>query len=290
MTLLHLIPNGPTDFEIALRMLAAHAIPGAEEVDVPGRTCARLLPHAGGPARVEVTFTEDGVVADLPDEMPDPDGMAVAIRRWLDLDADTARIADHLTADPLIRPMVERRPGLRLIGYPDEFEAVTATVVGQQVSLAAARTFMGRLVAAYGTPTAGLRALPAPRDLAAIPDAELQAAVGLTGARTRTLRAVAEKWANGFTLAHLTVDEARRALLALPGIGPWTADYLTVRATQHPDTFAPGDLVARRALGAVTVGQARTVATAWAPWRSYALMHLWADVAYGAAGAGPTRA
>ncbi|MER6170270.1 AlkA N-terminal domain-containing protein [Streptosporangium sp. NPDC001681] len=282
MPLLHLIPNGPTDFEIALRMLAAHAIPGAEEVDIPGRTYTRLLTHAGGPARVKMTFAEDGVVANLPDEVPDPDGIAVAIRRWLDLDSDTERIADHLTTDPLIRPLVERRPGIRLIGYPDEFEAVAATVIGQQVSLAAARTFMGRLVAAYGTPIAGLHALPAPRDLAAVPDAELQAAVGLTGARTRTLRAVAEKWANGFTLAQLTVDEARRALLALPGIGPWTADYLTVRAMQHPDTFAPGDLVARRALGAVTVDRARTIAAAWAPWRSYALMHLWADVAYGA--------
>lgn len=290
MTLLLLIPNGPIDAEVALRMLAAHAIPGAEEADIPSRTYTRVMPHAGAHVRVKVAFAEDRVVVDLPDEIPDPDGMAVSIRRWLDLDSDTARIADALAADPLIRPLVAHRPGIRLIGYPDEFEAVIATVVGQQVSLAAARTFMGRLVAAYGTPTAGLQLLTAPRDLAAIPDAELQAAIGLTAARTRTLRAVAEKWADGFTLAQLTVDEARRALLALPGIGPWTADYLTVRAMQHPDTFAPGDLVARRALGAVTVDQARTTAERWAPWRSYALMHLWADVAYGAAGTGPARA
>ncbi|MFF7887834.1 DNA-3-methyladenine glycosylase family protein [Streptomyces sp. NPDC020794] len=290
MTLLRLFPQGPTDSETALRMLAAHAIPGAEEADIPGRTYTRLLPHAGAPVRVTVTFTEDHVAVDLPDEIPDPDGLAVPVRRWLDLDSDTTRIADALAADPLIRPLVEHRPGVRLIGYPDEFEAVTATVVGQQVSLAAARTFMGRLVAAYGTPAARLKALPAPQDLAVIPDAELKAAIGLTGARTRTLRAVAQKWADGFTLAHLTADEARRALLALPGIGPWTADYLTVRALQHPDTFAPGDLVARRALGSVTADQARTTAERWAPWRSYALMHLWADAAYAAPGRGGTRA
>ncbi|MFF3787703.1 DNA-3-methyladenine glycosylase family protein [Streptomyces sp. NPDC001933] len=290
MTLLRLFPQGPTDSETALRMLAAHAIPGAEEADIPRRTQTRLLPHAGAPVRVTVTFAADQVAVDLPDEIPDPDGLAAPIRRWLDLDSDTARIADALAADPLIRPLAEHRPGIRLIGYPDEFEAVTATVVGQQVSLVAARTFMGRLVAAYGTPVAGLKALPAPRDLAAIPDSELQVAIGLTGARTRTLRAVAEKWADGFTLAHLTADEARRALLALPGIGPWTADYLTVRAMQHPDTFAPGDLVARRALGSVTADQARTTAERWAPWRSYALMHLWADAAYAAPGRGGTRA
>ncbi|MFB6988702.1 DNA-3-methyladenine glycosylase family protein [Streptomyces sp. NPDC056178] len=290
MTLLRLFPQGPNDSETALRMLAAHAIPGAEEADIPGRAHARLLHHAGAPVRVTVTFAEDRVAVDLPDETPDPDGLAVPIRHWLDLDSDTARIADDLAADPLIRPLVEHRPGIRLIGYHDEFEAVIATVVGQQVSLAAARTFMGRLVAAYGTPEAGLKTLPTPRQLAAIPDAELQAAIGLTGARTRTLRAVARTWADGFTLAHLTADETRRVLLELPGIGPWTADYLTVRALQHPDIFAPGDLVARRALGSVTADQARTSAERWAPWRSYALMHLWANAAYAAPGRGGTRA
>ncbi|MEU6926342.1 AlkA N-terminal domain-containing protein [Streptomyces sp. NPDC046631] len=290
MTLLRLFPQGPTDPGIALRMLAAHAVPGAEQTDIPGRTHTRLLSHGETHVRVTVTFTEDQVIADVPDEIPDPGGLAAPIRRWLDLDSGTTRIAGALAADPLIRPLVQRRPGLRLIGYPDEFEAVTATVVGQQVSLAAARTFMGRLAAAYGTPAAGLRTLPAPRELAAIPDAELQAAVGLTGARTRTLRAVAQEWADGFTLAHLTAAEARRALLALPGIGPWTADYLTVRALQHPDTFAPGDLVARRALGSVSADQARTIAERWAPWRSYALMHLWADAAYAAPAQGRTRA
>ncbi|MFD7861440.1 DNA-3-methyladenine glycosylase family protein [Streptomyces sp. NPDC059783] len=280
MTLLRLFPHGPTDREATLRTLAAHTNPGAEETDLASHTHTRLLHHAGEPVRVTVTFTEKEITVDLPDTVPDPACLAAPVRRWLDLDADTERIAGALADDPLIGPLAERRPGLRLIGYPDEFEAVVATVVGQQVSLAAARTFMGRLVTTYGTPAAGLRTLPTPRELAAVPDTELQAAVGLTLARTRTLRTVAQRWADGFTLAHLTAGEARRALLALPGIGPWTADYLTVRALQHPDTFAPGDLVARRALGSVTADQARTIAERWAPWRSYALMHLWADAAY----------
>lgn len=290
MTLLRLFPKGPTDPETALRALAAHAIPGAEETDLVGRTHTRLLHHAGGPVRVTVTFTEDQITVGLPDATPDPTGLAALVRRWLDLDSDTARIAGALADDPLIRPLVEHRSGIRLIGYPDEFEAVVATLVGQQVSLAAARTFMGRLVTAYGTPAAGLRTLPAPRELAAVPDTELQATVGLTHARTRTLRTVAQQWADGFTLTHLTADEARRALLELPGIGPWTADYLAVRALQHPDTFAPGDLVARRALGSVTADQARTIAERWAPWRSYALMHLWTHAAYAAPETDRTRA
>ncbi|MFJ6016878.1 DNA-3-methyladenine glycosylase family protein [Streptomyces sp. NPDC092952] len=134
----------------------------------------------GGPVRVTVAFAEDQITVALPDETPAPDSLAGLIRRWLDLDSDTERIERELAADPLIGPLVEHRPGIRLIGYPDEFEAVVATVAGQQVSLAAARTFMGRLAADYGTPAAGLRTLPTPQELAAVPDTELQSAVGLT--------------------------------------------------------------------------------------------------------------
>lgn len=95
------------------------------------------------------------------------------------------------------------------------------------------------------------------------------------------MRAVARAWQAGFTLAGQPPEQARRRLLELPGIGPWTADYLTVRALRDPDTFAAGDLVVRRALGNVTAAQARTLSARWSPWRSYALFHLWAASAYG---------
>ncbi|MFJ1701469.1 hypothetical protein ACIOHC_41845 [Streptomyces sp. NPDC088252] len=177
-------------------------------------------------------------------------------------------------------------PGIRLIGYPDEFEAVAAAVVGQQDSLAAARTFMGRLVAAYGTPIAGLQALPAPQDLSAIPDAELQAAVGLTGARTRTLRAVAEKWANGFTFAQLTADEARRALL-----GPRTTSQCArcgMPTPSLPATWSPAGGL--EPSPSTRRGPLPRPGRRGAPTRSYALVRLWADIAYGAARTGLTRA
>jgi 3-methyladenine DNA glycosylase/8-oxoguanine DNA glycosylase len=203
------------------------------------------------------------------------------IRRWLDLDTDTRAITAAFGGDPILGPLVRARPGVRLIGFPDEFEGVVMTVLGQQVSLATARTFGSRLAAAYGTPhAAGLLAFPHPERLAAVPVDELRAAVGLTRTRAATVNAVARAWEAGFTLNGHDPGQAREQLLDLPGIGPWTADYLTVRALRDPDTFAPGDLVARRALGNVTAAQARALADRWSPWRSYALFHLWAAFAY----------
>ncbi|GII94250.1 AlkA N-terminal domain-containing protein [Sinosporangium siamense] len=109
-----------------------------------------------------MTFAEDVVAAESRDQTPHPDGMAAAIRRWPDLDSDIARIEGELAADPLIRPLVERRPASGSSATPDECEAVIATVAGQQASLAAARTCKARRVAADGRTAAGLRALPAP--------------------------------------------------------------------------------------------------------------------------------
>jgi len=152
-------------------------------------------------------------------------------------------------------------------------------IIGQQVSLAAARTFAGRLVAAHGAPVDDLRAFPDAAALARLGPDEIQQCAGLTRARASTLHQAALRWADGPLLAGLDVGEARRMLLAMPGIGPWTADYLLVRALQHPDAFAPGDLVARRALG-LDQRTAAERAAAWSPYRSYALLHLWTDEAY----------
>ncbi|MEV7238951.1 hypothetical protein AB0N06_35110 [Streptomyces sp. NPDC051020] len=175
--------------------------------------------------------------------------------------------------------LIRRRPGLRLIGHPDEFEAVATTITGQQVSLAAARTFAGRLVAAHGDPVGELRAFSDAETLARLGADRIQQCAGLTGTRARTLHEAAMRWTDGPLLAGLDADQARRLLLGIPGVGPWTADYLLVRALQHPDTFAPGGLVARRAHD-LDQRQAANRSTAWAPFRSYALLHLWTDAAY----------
>lgn len=117
--------------------------------------------------------------------------IVTVVCRWLDLDTDTRVISTALGSEPVLGPLVRARPGLRLIGFPDEFEGAVMTVLGQQVSLAAARTFGGRLVAAYGAPSAGLLAFPDPSRLAAVPVDELRAAVGLTSARAMTMNALA---------------------------------------------------------------------------------------------------
>jgi 3-methyladenine DNA glycosylase/8-oxoguanine DNA glycosylase len=105
---------------------------------------------------------------------------------------------------------------------------------------------------------------------------ELRAAVGLTRARAAAVHAIADAWQARLTLNGRDPAQAIRRLNALPGLGPWTAVYLSVRVLRAPDTFAPGDLVARPAVGAVTSAQARAMAARWSPWRSCALFHLWA--------------
>ncbi|WP_068396486.1 DNA-3-methyladenine glycosylase family protein [Kribbia dieselivorans] len=277
MNVIRVPARGPFHHEAALAMLTAHAIPCAEELD--GTTYRRILDIDGAPARVAITLDPQGATASVDRTIDDPRSLAALIRRWFDLDTDTDRIERQFATDPTLGPLVARRPGLRIIGYPDEFEAVATTVIGQQVSLAAARTFASRLVAAHGNPLDGLRAFPDAATLAQLSVEEIQGCTGLTHTRARTLHEVSNRWADGSLLHNLPAADARSLLLGITGIGPWTADYLLVRALHHPDTFAPADLVARRALG-LDQKAAATRAQEWAPYRSYALLHLWTDAAY----------
>ncbi|GAB2661358.1 hypothetical protein GCM10027271_20160 [Saccharopolyspora gloriosae] len=281
MTALRLATGGPFAVEPAMAALAAHAVPGVEQVDRDARTVTRLLRLPGGSTRVTARLTAEHV--ELTADFDGGEHEAVAItRRWLDLDADVERVDAVLAADPTLRPLVRARPGLRIVGYADGFEAALSTVLGQQVSLAAARTFTSRLLAAYGTPrSCGLVEFPAPDALAGVAVDELRAAVGITGARARTLHALAEAFAGGLALhPDGDVERQRRALLALPGVGPWTVDYLALRAFGDRDACPAGDLVLRRALGAATAAEARERAHAWSPYRSYGVFHLWTRSAY----------
>jgi AraC family transcriptional regulator, regulatory protein of adaptative response / DNA-3-methyladenine glycosylase II len=177
---------------------------------------------------------------------------------------------------------VRLRPGLRILGYADGFEGAVLTVLGQQVSLAAARTFAGRLVEAFGTAgPGGLRLFPDPDALAAAGPEAVRAAVGLTGARARTVHALAAACADGLRIEpggdHAWI---RSRLLALPGIGPWTVEYLAMRALRDPDAFPEGDLALRRALGAGSAQEVRAAGRRWSPLRAYAVFHLWTSHAY----------
>ena len=173
----------------------------------------------------------------------------------------------------MLGPLVASRPHLRVPGSTDAFETAVLVVLGQHVSLAAGRVFAARLVAAHGAPSThleGLRLFPSPEVLATLDADDLRRTIGVTGARARTLVAIAREVADGN--ATLT---SREALLALPGVGPWTADLVALRALRDPDVFLPGDLVLRKALGRVGAKQAAAMAEAWRPHRSLAVLHLW---------------
>ena len=254
-----------------LHWLAARAVPGVEEMTGDGYR--RVV---DGAVVEVVPRPDDGhVVARLDiDDVGRVGGLVARIRRLFDLDADPASVDKVLGADPRLAASVAARPGLRVPGAVDGFELVMRAVLGQQVSVAAARTFAGRLTQRCGTALETARgtlthSFPTAAQVAA---ADL-AGLGLTTARVATLRAVALAVADGLSLEP-TADraETRAALLALPGIGPWTADYVAMRALGDPDAFPADDLVLRRMLGT----QAASTAEAWRPWRAYAAMHVWA--------------
>lgn len=262
------------------RWLAAHALPGAER-HVDG-VHERVVWTGDGPVAVSVDLGRSARGRQVALRAPAGalEEAAAVVRRWLDLDADPAAAQAWLARDPLLAPLVAARPGLRIPRAVRGSETAVLTVLGQQVSLAAARTFGGRLVAAFGTPLPALTAFPDPAVLAAAGPDRIRAVTGVTGARSRTVHALAEALAGGLDLDAAAGDPRRAAdahaqLLALPGIGPWTADYVALRVFGDSDAFLPGDLVLRRAMGGVSAREAAARAEAWRPWRGYALLHLW---------------
>jgi 3-methyladenine DNA glycosylase/8-oxoguanine DNA glycosylase len=222
---------------------------------------------ATSPLRVRLSLSHDD----------DRDAVVALLRRWLDLDADSERIAAALGRDDRLGPLVAARPGLRIPGSVNGAETALFTVLGQQVSLAAARTFQGRLVAAVSPVNAwGFRSSPDPAVVADAHTEDLRAALGITRSRVAALQALARVLADGLELApHVDHADARRRLLAVKGIGPWTADYVALRCLRDDDAFPSGDLILRRALGAKTPAEAIRLAEPWRPWRGYATLHLW---------------
>ncbi len=259
--------------------LAATAVPGVEEV--LGSTYRRTLRLAHGPGIVALSPADDHIVCrvDLAD-VADLTSAIARCRRLLDLDADPEAVDRVLSGDPALAPLVVAAPGRRVPRTVDGGEFAVRAVLGQQVSTAGARTTTASLVAAYGEPVVdpvgGLTHLfPTPDRLAG-------AAPALPGGRARALGHVVDALATG----RLELgpgcdrDEARRVLAALPGIGPWTVEMVTMRALGDPDAFPAGDLGVRRAADRIGLpGAERPLvahAAAWRPWRAYATQYLWA--------------
>lgn len=268
-----------------LRWLAAHALPGLESIDLAGLRHRRSLAAPSGPAVIGVDFSDPLDIRLTMGLARASDAAVVeaAVRAWLDLDAPTEQVEAHLGATPLLAPMIAARPGVRVLGTLDGYETAVMTILGQHVSVSAARTFGGRLIAAYGGEGAeGYRQFPAPAAIAAASAPDLQAAVGATGARARTLVELSGAVADGRLILRPDADplDARSTLLALPGVGPWTADYLALRVFRDHDAFPADDLIIKRALGVTRPKDAIAVAQQWRPYRGYAVIHLWTAMAF----------
>ncbi len=325
----------PFDWAATLAFLRARAIAGVEAVvGETYRRTVRIGRHTGW-----VSITDDGdrpsLAAEISLSLSGALMQVVArLRALFDLDADPSIIADHLSADALLAPLVARRPGLRIPGAFDGFEVAIRAILGQQITVRAASTLSGRLAATFGqaidVPFAELHQLmPTAEHLAA---AEIDAiqALGMPRARALAVHSLAAATASGSVPLESPaesalgpplspvddIDAAVDALVAVRGIGPWTAQYIAMRVLRWPDAFPAGDLVLRQVLArhvsspvsdnasgpapnsarrpthkargakssakpALSSAQCASRAQPWRPWRAYAAMHIWQSQAIG---------
>lgn len=267
----------PYDAASVGSFLAARTVDGLEAHEAGSAWChRRVVPLPTRAAVVTVEPGQDHVVVRSDADLRDTAALVARVRRWLDLDSDPATVDGALAGDPALAPLVAARPGLRVPTTVDPWETVLRAVVGQQVSVAAARTLLGRLVAAYGEPVDDLVALPRAERLAEIdPDA----LTGMPRSRARTVVAVAHAVATGAVDLLDRPERVGEQLEAVPGIGPWTSAYVRLRALGDPDVLPVTDLGIRHAARRLGLpDDPRALAErsrAWSPWRSYAAQHLW---------------
>ena len=285
--------RAPFDGKALFGFFAARSLLGVERVEE--NSYERAFTQAGRAGTLRVALRRRGRSHSLSLEFPPwakPDDLTARVSRLFDLSANPRAIGRVLAADPLLAPLVARRPGLRVPGVWDPFEVAGRAVRGQQISVAGARTLAGRLVALCGRPLPKRLARPGLTHVfpspAAVADADV-ARVGLPRARAAALRAFARAVADGsFVLgAPKGLQDFEERLTALPGFGPWTAHVVALRALGEGDAFPDGDLGLVRAMERAGVKRGRIAARAerWRPYRAYATLHLWASLADGKGGA-----
>jgi len=291
--------KAPYDWPRVLRFFAGRASPGVEAVEDSAYRRAIEWQGAAGTLTVRRHARKHCLVATIEGAASQhANTLAPHLAKMFDLDANPAEISGHLARDPWLKPLVEAVPGLRVPGAWSGFELVVRAIVGQQVSVKAATTIVGRLVTRAGKriddhPHEGTAwRFPTP---AALASADLEK-IGMPGKRVAALQGFAQAVASGAVpldaASAAPADPAalRAALLALPGIGPWTVEYVAMRAWRDADAWPYADLVLMQSLiardGALTRPAAQRARTeAWRPWRAYAAMHFWNDVTDRANGA-----
>jgi DNA-3-methyladenine glycosylase II len=285
--------NPPFDWQRMLDFFAARMTAGVEAVvdgvylrNIEFKGCVGTLSVAMAPEGNHLIATAQGEVSRHMDDLIEP------VSHMFDLYASPQVVDEALSSDPWLATLVQARPGLRVPGAFSGFELVVRTIVGQQVSVKGATTIVGRLVQRAGVQVAEHASdqlawrFPTPDALAR---ANLDK-IGMPGKRVETLQRVAAAVASGelsLNVSHGDTDELRRQLLAMPGIGPWTVEYIAMRAWRDPDAWPASDLVLMNLMTLQDSSLTRLAlhkvrAEAWKPWRAYAAIHIWnsaADVA-----------
>lgn len=238
--------NAPYDWDGILNFLRPRAIAGIEVIS----------DDAYEREGVRVTHDEGSVIVNDAAE-------ANRVRAMFDVDADIAAIQKRFARDKILGPLVRRYPGIRVPGTWDPFEMAIRAIVGQQISVAGATTLMARIASRHGvTPQSLMRARTNP---------------GMPQSRWNSIRGLARAVARGEVTFErgATLDESIERLVAIPGIGPWTAHYIAMRALREPDAFPHTDLGIRKAAGMISDRELLSRAEAWRPYRAYATMLLW---------------
>lgn len=277
----------PFEWPVMLAFFRFRAVAGIEHVPHDAYIRSVNLGETHGILEVrQAAETSELVATIVTDGHGDGEDLTPRLRRTFDLDADLVAITQHLSRDPFLAPLIAARPALRVPAHWEPFETAIRAILGQQVSLVAARRLNARLVERAG-PVIGEPSDEAPYRLFPTPQQVLDAdlsEMGMPGARVRTMQAVAEAVLADPALFRRgkTVEETVERLCAIKGIGPWTAQYIAIRACREPDGFPASDAGLLRGT-ADKNGQRPTPvdltarAEAWRPYRAYAAHHIWAQ-------------
>lgn len=272
----------PFDWASIMEFLSARTLKGVEWIDDNTYFRTIQLGEHTGWIQVRHAPTRNAVLVELTHSLtPALPGILGRLRNVFDLNARPDIIAARLAEDAFLATVVSQNPGLRVPGAFDGFELAMRAILGQQISVKAATTLAGRFAETFGeaiqTPYKALTHLAPTPTVVASATVDQLTSLGIVQARARCMITIATEIAEGRLKldAASHPEETIRQLIALPGIGPWTAHYIAMRALRWPDAFPKEDIVLRKKLGGVTAARAEQLSQTWRPWRSYATLHLW---------------